>query len=448
MSATTGHPDVAPAGDGPPDDSGGPGSEDRPKVYLDLPEVSSSHFRHRRANRWWRYGFPVLLVVLFAAVPVLVYAGAQVVLKSNDGRLIPSTADPNQPGWQATVPPTPTMVLATVNDSGGLSSVALLALTSDREGSVVLIPADTQTKVDGRPLRLFDAYRLGGQAKLKQAVEAITGTGVDEIAMANSGNWQELVTPAGALTFDNPDDVIVDGVKLFPQGRVTIPPDKVGAFIQSRNWAEDDTNRLLRQQSLWKAWFAKIAAAPGSSAVPGEVDSGIGRYLKALAHESVDYEVLPVQVHALATAYAGVYLPIPGQVRALIGQVIPFPTSATPGSRPRIRVFDGTGRLDHGLAAAHNLAQAGAQIDMIGNASTFSVVHTQLIVASEAERAAAERLRAALGVGTVVVDGGADDSIDVTVVLGADAIGRPQAERTLAPTSSASSSSSTTTTGG
>ena len=454
MSAPTGHTDVAPPGGEPPGasaspDTRGAGDGDRPQVYLDLPDVSSSNFRHRRSSRWWRYGFPIALVLLFAAVPILVYVGAQVVLKSNDGRLIPSTADPNQPGWQATVPPTPTMVLATVNDKGGLSSVALLALTSDKVGSVVLIPADTQTSVDGTPMTLVAAYRLGGQQRLKRAVESITGAGIDEIMLANSGNWEELVTPAGALTFDNPDNVIVDGSMLFPEGRLTVPPSKVGAFVESRNWAEDDTNRLLRQEYLWKAWFAKIGADPGSTAVPGEVDSGIGRYLKALSHETVDFEVLPVQVHALTTAYAGVYLPLPGQVRALIGQVIPFPTSATPGDRPRIRVFDGTGRLGHGLAAAHNLALAGAQIDSIGNASSFHVAHTQLIVASEQERAAAEKLREVLGVGTVVVDGGADDTIDITVVLGADAIGRPQAESTtLAPSTSGSASSSTATTGG
>jgi hypothetical protein len=445
MSAPTGHTDVAPADDG---SQGALADEERPKVYLDLPEVSSSNFRHRRGSRWWRFGFPAVLLLLFAAVPVLVYAGAQVVLKTNDGRLVPGTADPNQPGWQATVPPTPTMVLATVNDKGGLSSVALLALTSDKAGSVVLIPADTQVSVDGAPQTLVEAYAAGGQGRLKTAIESLTGTGIDSLVLANGGNWRELVSPVGSLTFQNPDNVIVNGVMLFPEGQVTVPPDKVGDFVESRNWAEDDTNRLLRQETLWRAWLTKIAAAPGSSGVPGEVDSGIGKFLKTMAHEQVEYDVLPVQVHALTTAYAGVYLPLTGQVRALVGQVIPFPTSAVPGDRPRIRVFDGTGRLGHGLAAAHNLTLAGAQIDMIGNASSFRIAHTQLVVASEAQRAAAEKLRDALGVGTVIVDGGADDSVDVTVVLGADAIGRPQAESTIAPTSSASSSGSTATTGG
>jgi hypothetical protein len=430
VSAPTGHPDLAPSGADPDDD--------QPKVYLDLPEVSTSHFRHRRASRWWRYGFPAALAVLIAAVPVLVYAGAQVVLKSNDGRLIPATADPSSPGWQATVPPTPTMVLATLNDSGNLSSVALLALTSDTQGSVILIPADTQAYVFGQPQTLVAAYKSGGSSRLKAAVEALTGAGVDDIMMANSGNWKELVAPAGPLTFDNPDDVIADGVKLFSQGRITVPPAKVGSFVEWRNWGEDDTNRLLRQEYLWKAWLAKIAAAPGTTAVPGELDNGIGHYLR-------------VQVHKLTTAYTMVFLPISAEVHALVGQDIPFPTAVGGGTRPHIRVLDGTGRLGHGLAAAHNLALAGAQIDTIGNASSFHIAHTQFTVTSESQRAAAQKLRDALGVGTVVVDPGADDTVDVTVVLGTDALGRPQAESTtLAPAGAAtgSSGSSTVTTRG
>ncbi len=310
---------------------------------------------------------------------------------------------------------------------------------------MILIPVDTQAFVFGRPQTLVTAYRTGGSSRLKAAIEALTGTGVDDIMMANSGNWQELVAPAGALTFDNPDDVIVNGVRLFAQGVVTVPPARVGSFVEWRNWGEDDTNRLLRQEVMWKAWLAKIAAAPGSTAVPGELTSGIGRFLHALAHEEVAYDVLPVQVHKLTTAYTMVFLPLPGQVRALVGQDIPFPTAVGGGTRPHIRVLDGTGRLGHGLAAATNLALAGAQIETIGNASSFRIAHTQFTVSSESERAAAQKLRDALGVGTVVVDPGADDTIDVTVVLGADALGRPQAEST---TLAALTGSSTVTTGG
>ncbi len=202
------------------------GGRIRTTAGLPRPARGAHAARGRRArSRWWRYGFPIALVLLVAAVPVLVYAGMQVVLKSNDGRLIPATADPSSPGWEATVPPTPTMALATLNDGGGLSSVALLALTADKEGAVVLIPVDTQVTVGTTPQTLVEAYEAGGQARLKAALESLTGTGIDQVSLVNGRNWQDLVTPAGNLTFDNPDNVIINGAMLFPQGPLTLTPD-------------------------------------------------------------------------------------------------------------------------------------------------------------------------------------------------------------------------------
>ena len=409
----------------------------RPPVYLDLPEVASTPTRRRRRSGWWRYGFPVALVVLLVAVPVLIYAGVQVVLKTNDGRLIAGTTNADAPGWVATVPPTSTMMVAGVNDSGTLSTVDLLALTSPKLGNVVLIPVDTQVTVGGTPQTLVEAYRSGGTAALQTATETLIGAGIDQVVVANSKNWQDLVTPAGSLTFDNPDNVVVNGSRLFPSGSITVSPAQFGSFLFARNWAEDDTNRLLRQEQLWKAWLTKVAASHSSGIVPGEVDTGIGEFVRTLAHQEVQYNVLPVSVHALASAYAGVYLPLQPEAATVINAAIPFPTAAPPGSRMRTRVLDGTGQLNHGLVAARNLAVAGAQIDSIGNAESFHDAHTEFIVANESQRAAAQKLRDAFGIGEVVVNGSADDTIDLTVVLGADALGKPQVTDTvLAPPTS------------
>src|SRR3954462_7025067 len=121
---------------------------------LDAPRRSSM----RRRSGWWRIGFPLVLVLLFAAVPVLVYAGIHVVLQSNHGRLIAATSDPSQPGWEAAVEPTPTAVLATVNDDGQLSSVSVLALTSDGVGSVIFVAADPQMADTPGYKTMVDAY--------------------------------------------------------------------------------------------------------------------------------------------------------------------------------------------------------------------------------------------------------------------------------------------------
>src|SRR3954447_26301261 len=135
--------------------------------FLDLDNAKSANPSPtpppaRTRSRWWRIGFPLSLLLLFLAIPVLVYAGIHVVLDSNDGRLIASASDPSEPGWEAAVAPTPNDVLVTINDDGQLSSVAVMALTSDSTGAVLLVPADTQIPDTPGYKTMVDAYASGG----------------------------------------------------------------------------------------------------------------------------------------------------------------------------------------------------------------------------------------------------------------------------------------------
>ena len=118
-------------------------------------------------------------------------------------------------------------------------------------------------------------------------------------------------------------------------------------------------------------------------------------------------------------------MPITDQVNQVVARAVPFPAAAPPGSRPRLRVLDGTGQLDHGVTAAVSLAAAGAQVDGIGNASNFKVPTTQIIITSEDQRANAEIMRKALGAGDTVMSNDTSDSVDITIILGADALNLP-----------------------
>ena len=367
------------------------------------------------------------MVILVVSVPVLIYTGLHVVLASNHGRLIFSATDPAKPGWEAAVESTPTALMATLSDTGDLSSVSLLALSSNDRSSVVFIPADTQVTTDGGKETLVAAYKTGGAAGLKAAVEKIVGVDVGDVTVADVGDWEQLVAPVGTVTVANPDNVTVNDTRLFNRGSIDITPAQAGIYLRSRNWAEDDTNRLLRQEVFWRAWLAKIAAKGTADAVPGETDAGIGRFIRTLAATQVDYHVLPVKVQALADAYAGVFLPITTDVGPLVAQTVPFPRASPAGSRPLVRVLDGTGQLDHGVAVARALAASGAQIDGIGNASTFTVPTTQIIITGSDHRPQAESLRKAMGFGDIVERAGdafSSDSVDITVILGADAVGQ------------------------
>ncbi len=91
-----------------------------------------------------------------------------------------------------------------------------------------------------------------------------------------------------------------------------------------------------------------------------------------------------------------------------------------PGVRPRLRVLDGTGKLDNGVSAAVVLAAAGAQIDVVGNARSFGQATTQFVYYDDAFAEQAQKLRDALGVGEVVRSEQTNSATDLTVVLGED----------------------------
>jgi hypothetical protein len=78
--------------------------------------------------------------------------------------------------------------------------------------------------------------------------------------------------------------------------------------------------------------------------------------------------------------------------------------------------------LNNGLPAAPSLVEAGAEVATVGNATNFDYSTTQFIVAESGDLAWAERLRDSLGVGEVVSSAEQASAVDVTVVLGRDAL--------------------------
>ena len=90
-----------------------------------------------------------------------------------------------------------------------------------------------------------------------------------------------------------------------------------------------------------------------------------------------------------------------------------------------MRVLDGTGQLDHGVGRGADPGRGRRQIDGIGNAANFKFPTTQFIITGSKQQAEAEKLQAALGVGEVVQSADSSDSVDITVILGADALARP-----------------------
>lgn len=402
-----------------------------------------------RAAGFWRYGFPVVMVLITLAVPVLAWAGRKTVLQSTDGKVLTEITDPNAPGWQALTDPTPTLLLVQTDAAGVPTALTVMSLTGEGVGGLVFMPMTTVLELpDIGMLPLNAVAEKTGMEGLQKAVEGILGAGMTDVRVVSPSQWADLVTPVGSITVSSPDDVFTmdaAGARqlLFAKGQLTLAPKDVAAYLATTSPGENDLNRLVRQKAFWDAWLAKVGQSSDPAVLPGETDSGLGKFVRVLAGDRVESFPLPVQTAGIPGSDAAVYLPIKDQVSALVARLVPFPVGAPPGARPRVRLLDGTGKLDHGLKAAPLIVEGGGQIDQIGNASALNVATTELVYYDETQRANVEKVRAALGVGAIVKGTTAGSAVDVTITLGTDYLNQPPRE--LTPVSVAPSGTATTT---
>ena len=395
---------------------------------------------------WWSTWYPATMVAVVVVAGLLVWAGSNAILANTEGNLIRTVDDPTQPGFEALVEPTPVMVVIVVDDNEALGSAVVLSLTGDRVAGMVFVPpatvipgpdryADADGDVDSvaESEVLADRWSSDGMDGVKSGVEQILNVGIVEARVVDTGQWAALIAPVGDLVVTSPDTVSAvvgdedagseSSTVTFEAGEIVISPDRVGAFLAATNSAESDLNRMVRQQQLWVVWLEAVGAdlnRPG--VVPGESDTGLGRFVRAMAASQIELVSLPVRTVTVPSSGEALFVPATQEVDAMVARLIPFPVGAAPGSRLRVRILDGTGMLNNGLPAAPSLVEAGAEVATVGNATNSDYATTQFIVAESGDRAWAERLRDSLGVGEVVSSAEQASAVDVTVVLGRDAL--------------------------
>jgi len=382
--------------------------------------TAGSHFveSERRPSRRWMIVFSTLLTVTLVAGAVLAYVGVETVRTSRAGKSVSTVSDPTQPGFEAFLEPTPTLLL--IHASGTrLISVAVLALNSgDDGGSILVVPPDTRLDSSA------GADSLGGLAAFLQSptamvtgLRSLIGIGVSEVIVVDDARWAELVAPVAPLTIQNPDTV-----GEFPAGPLTLEADQVGPYLDARAEGESELARPFRQQLFFEAWADAVAASSAAAPVPGEVESGIGRFMRGVANGPRQVATLPV-VESIVDSQFGELprLDVDAEgAQELIASLVPFPTSATPGGRVRVRLLDGEGDPEHVLRVAPLVVPAGTEIVVVGNADAFDYETTEIRYHHPTLKSAAEDIRDALGTGRVIDDPRQTDAFDVTIVLGTD----------------------------
>jgi hypothetical protein len=270
---------------------------------------------------------------------------------------------------------------------------------------------------------LADVYATSGAASVTTQLELSLNLEINETVQLDDAQWKGLVAPVGSVSL-----VLRQPVGSWPAGRVKVPAAQVGSFLSAQRPGEAELARLDRQELFWSEWLPLIAAR-GRSAVPGETDVGLGRFVRGLAAGPRDATSLPVS--PVKGASEELFAPEPEMAEQVIATAVPYPQEPSVGSRIRIRLLNGTRMRDLAIRAAPPLVKAGAEIALSGNGDTFHESRTRIIYSEARLREKANSLRDALGVGVVEKASGSDadtsetadeaDRIDVTVVLGADA---------------------------
>jgi hypothetical protein len=384
------------------------------------------------------------MAALFGGGVVLAVVGVNLVRNSTAGRYVAPTAGPDDPGYQAYVVPTPTMAVVQRGDDGDLVSVALLAIeSSDDGGSVILIPASTLTRAKAAEpasgtsvatsgtttgataggssqATMAEVYSQGGADAVVAAVADLLAIAIPEHLEVDDARWASLVAPVSPVDLE-----LAKPVGVWQAGDVSLAAEDVGPFLRSRAPGESEAERIDRQADFWTAWLPLVRDA-GSDALPGEVDVGIGRFVRKLADGSPSVVPLPGEPTGGDAGTPETFVPHVERVGELMVRAVPYPVSPTPGRRIRVRLLNGTTDPDIMGAAARRLVRGGAEITIVGNAPTFDETETLMLYGRADQRNEALWLAGGLGGGQVEQDpaalrgAAADDEIDVTVILGAD----------------------------
>ena len=366
--------------------------------------------------------FAVLAVLLLGGVG-LTYAGTRIVRSSTQGEVVSQDAEPGEPGYEALVEATPTFALFHEVD-GLVDSITVLTLPDPdgTGGGVIFVP--TRTVVE---MPLFDvapvevAYDLADDRFGAEALGLLLTTAIEGRTILDDERWADLVAPVAPLTIDNPNELRIDDAVRFPTGEIQLEAADVGPYLSSRIEGESDLARLFRHRLLWEAWLAAVGAAGTPEAVPGELDTGIGRFVRALATGDAILETLPVDP-ALPESYGPepAFLPDAEGLQDLVYRLVPFPVAPAPGYRARVRVLNGTDDTAKATAVASDLTPIGVEIVLIGNALSLDEEQTTVRYFGAEFRDEAEDIVDFLGVGEVREETRPSDAVDITVTLGAD----------------------------
>lgn len=336
----------------------------------------------------------------------------------------------------------PTLVIASYEDGrpGRADLVMLLAVSrTTGQGTIVLVPPNVLAEVPGEGLlRLGDTLRDGDASLLELSLANLLGLHLDGGASISDRGWTTLFNRIGGLTLDVPAQLVEvgdDGHRTvrFQPGVQHLDGQRVAQFLTFRQATESELQRLPRVQQVLEALLDRMAQEPDladrlfdgevplAGADPAEVRFILESLAAARANDML--EVRSLQVSSIGSGDQVSYRINEARVEAMTDERLAESRPATAGEGGRrLQVLNGNGIPGVGQQVAERLRPGGFRLVESGNAASFDVPVTRIIVYRQdpAQLRAAREIQELLGVGQIEVSEVPVSVVDITIIVGLD----------------------------
>ena len=356
-------------------------------------------------------------------------------------------SDGEEPQVSAVPTPTPegddpiisTLFFGTTGNGDSAVWMTLVAYdTVEQEGAVIYIPAHAAVEVPGRGLQgVGDALGSGGIPLLVVSTENLLGMKIDNYVELSDRDARTLFEATGPISVDVPAEVRVavgkDRARLiFTEGPQRLGPAFLAQLLYIRGLDSDDVELGSRHLAFWDGLFDAFAEEPENLASAVRAASGAmaqssgevaqqARLLGAMAGLDATSRILTsLPVEQVSVGGSELYSVDQAEVRALLADVLEGVRPA--GEEIKVQVLNGNGVPGIGQEIAERLIGAGFRVVLTGNAPRLDYAQTLVVTYDDSPegRAAAERARELIGVGTVQVSAQQQGIVDLTIVIGKD----------------------------
>ena len=228
--------------------------------------------QRRRRQTWVAFGAGVLVLTMLPVSVVVAWRAIRDSKAAQEVVALPSRE----------LPTTPTAILAVTDEQNFLTSISIVALTPEGAGGTVMILPVGLMKPGqpaGQPKRLADVYGSDGVDALKAAVESVTNSQIDLIAVNGVDVTAELIARAGTTSPTYATDVTdteTDATRIVvAAGANQLTPIQAAQVLASRDVAQMESARMPNIKATWDAIVASIGAGV-IGAVPAAVIPDVG----------------------------------------------------------------------------------------------------------------------------------------------------------------------------